>query len=154
MSYAETLMKDITIVKTIEVTKPQVWRSLLKLTPLVSLIGLLLFGLATSGAPVAAQTGSANFEKISCQTFDLARYAPGAVEGKDVECGHLIVPELHAKPEGTKIKLGIAIIKRTGDSSTPSSPLVLTQGGPGGSSIELYLSLAAPANKLDRKSVV
>jgi pimeloyl-ACP methyl ester carboxylesterase len=134
--------------KVTKVTKRQIGKSLLKLAQLFSLIVLLMLGLGTSNARAAVQTDSTNFEKISCNTFDLSRYAPGAVEGKDVDCGYLIVPERHARPDGPQIKLGIAIIKRTGANSTPSSPLVLTQGGPGGSSIELFLSLAAPANKL------
>ena len=109
------------------------------------LIGLYVFVHGKSEA--MAQASVPGFEPVSCDTFELNQHAPGAVQGQDVECGFLIVPENRAEPSGKTIKLGLVIIKSTADNPAPD-PLILTQGGPGGSGIELYASLADPNNEL------
>ncbi len=55
--------------------------------------------------------------------------------GRDVECGWLIVPEDHAKPDGKTIKLAVARFKS--DASKPEpDPIVYLEGGPGGSPLQ------------------
>jgi pimeloyl-ACP methyl ester carboxylesterase len=98
-------------------------------------------------APALARVENAAFEPVACNTFDIAEHAPGAVEGDDVACGFLIVPESRDEPDGKTIKLGVVIIKSTADNPAPD-PLILTQGGPGGSGIELFAFLADPSNTL------
>jgi pimeloyl-ACP methyl ester carboxylesterase len=66
-------------------------------------------------------------------------FPPEAVEGKDYECGYLTVPELHSQPDGKTIQVGIAILKST--RSDPAEPLIMFQGGPGGSSIDIFPGL-------------
>ncbi|GAB4432602.1 MAG: hypothetical protein Kow0031_14000 [Anaerolineae bacterium] len=112
-----------------------------KLLTMVMLLTLLL-GRVTQ--PAAAQGDVPRFEPEPCATFEVFSDAPAAVEGTDVECGYLIVPEQRVTPTDKTIKLGIVIIKST--SETPAEPLVMAQGGPGGSSIELYRFLAQPGN--------
>ena len=56
-----------------------------------------------------------------CATFDVFQDAPDAVEGTNVECGYLIVPEQRVEPTEKTIKLGIVIIKSTSDN--PAGPL-------------------------------
>jgi len=90
----------------------------------------------------SAQENIPRFEKVSCDVFDLDDYAYDAVEGTDVECGYLIVPENRKDPDGKTIKLGVVIIHST-NSNPAQDPLVLTQGGPGGSGIEIFAGLAA-----------
>jgi pimeloyl-ACP methyl ester carboxylesterase len=68
-------------------------------------------------------------------------HAPEAQEQQDYECGFLTVPEHHDQPDGNQIQLAVAIIKSTADTPEPD-PLVLLQGGPGGSGITYFSSLA------------
>jgi pimeloyl-ACP methyl ester carboxylesterase len=60
--------------------------------------------------------------------------------GPGVACGYLTVPEQHSQPAGPTIELGVVILKSTGASPRPD-PLVMAQGGPGGSTIHTYTTL-------------
>jgi len=71
----------------------------------------------------------------------------GKVEGKDVVCGYLTVPEIHAQPDGPTIQLAVAIIKSK-DPNPSTDPLVMAQGGPGGSTIDTYTKLLLSNNRL------
>ena len=109
---------------------------------------LALFLILTIGIrTAAAQSGFPRFEPVSCDIFDLYEHAPGAVEGQDLQCGYLVVPERHDQPDAGSIRLAIVIIKSTGDNPAPD-PLILAQGGPGGSGLELYAGLASPDSEL------
>jgi pimeloyl-ACP methyl ester carboxylesterase len=48
-----------------------------------------------------------------------------------VQCGYLSVPEDHTRPQGSKIRLAIAIFKSASAHPKPD-PVVYLQGGPGG----------------------
>jgi len=67
---------------------------------------------------------------------------PAAVEGKDVECGYVNVPEEYSNPNGSTIRLAVAIIKSHSPDKA-ADPLFMAQGGPGGSTIETYAALLA-----------
>lgn len=62
---------------------------------------------------------------------------PGIIEGQDVVCGYVTVPENHASPEGDQIQLSVLIIKSHSNNPRPD-PLFIAQGGPGGSTIDTY----------------
>lgn len=114
-------------------------RFTLNLLVLIALTVTLFPVLPSSSSPVSyAQDGGATqigFETAPC-FFDL----PGsAVEGEDVECGYLTVPEEYDVPDGDTIRLGVVIINSTASSPAPD-PLVIAQGGPGGSTIDTYAS--------------
>jgi pimeloyl-ACP methyl ester carboxylesterase len=87
-----------------------------------------------AAAPLIQRTAA--FEPGEC-TFDLP---PGVQAGQDVECGTLTVPARHAEPSGPTIRLAVAIVKSTGSNPAPA-PLVMLQGGPGGSTIDTYSQL-------------
>ena len=107
---------------------------LLILTLMVSLIA----------SPVQSVTPTGTFQPDSCM-FELPS---GAVEGRDLECGWLQVPERHERPDGPVIRLAVAIIKSRAVDRKPD-PLVMLQGGPGGSTIDTYTrTLFAPGNRL------
>jgi pimeloyl-ACP methyl ester carboxylesterase len=106
-------------------------------------LSIIFFG--GTGPPAAAQKEVPRFEPEPCATFEVGDYAPGAVEGTDMTCGFLVVPEQRLEPTDKTIKLGIVIIKSTAEN--PAAPLVMAQGGPGGSSIELYRGLADPDDR-------
>lgn len=114
---------------------------------------------ATSNATETAIAQSGTYQQIPCNTLaqpfqqkeaddsasSFSPFPTNATEGKDYECGYLTVPEVHSQPQGNTIEVGIAIIKRT--NPNPSEPLVMFQGGPGGSSINLFPGLFADPDK-------
>ncbi len=64
-------------------------------------------------------------------------------------CAALVVPADPADPDGVAIELAVARIPAL--AATPlADPLVLIQGGPGGSSIDLYLSMRGALTGLRR----
>ena len=69
------------------------------------------------------------FETVPCSTFK--------IQSGEFECGYVSVPELHALPDGKQIKLGVAILPSTNDTPTQDA-FVMSQGGPGGSTIDLF----------------
>ncbi|GAB4198004.1 MAG: hypothetical protein OHK0022_16740 [Roseiflexaceae bacterium] len=106
-----------------------------------ALLALLLAALLPSAHAAAAtarplpQTGT-GYEVAECPM----ELPPGAVEGQDLECGYLTVPEEHANPSGPTIKLAVAVIRSTATNPAPD-PLVMMQGGPGGSTLDLFVQL-------------
>jgi pimeloyl-ACP methyl ester carboxylesterase len=59
--------------------------------------------------------------------------------GSDVECGWVIVPEDHAKPDGKTIKLAAARFKSDAAQPEPD-PVIYLEGGPGGSALKSYIN--------------
>ncbi len=92
--------------------------------------------LAVRSPNLTYQKSVPRFEPGSCN-YDVTT---SLVEGRDLECGTLVVAEQHAKPNGPTIQLGVAIIKSHASSPAPD-PVVMLQGGPGGSTIDTYLQL-------------
>jgi pimeloyl-ACP methyl ester carboxylesterase len=87
----------------------------------------------------------ARFEPVPCTFAGTEQFAEGAVE-----CGYLVVPEHHANPGGRTIRLAVAILKRLAagpseegaeGAGVQPAPLVMAQGGPGGSTIDTFLPL-------------
>ncbi len=60
------------------------------------------------------------------------------------DCGYLTVPEFHQQPAGPTIQVAVVRVRSSGDNPAPD-PLFMEQGGPGGSSIELFANQAIPA---------
>lgn len=71
------------------------------------------------------------FEAVDCP-FQPGR---GIKEGQDLRCGYITVPENHSEPNGTKIRLAIAIFESP-DAESSSLPWLYLSGGPGGDSLE------------------
>lgn len=51
-----------------------------------------------------------------------------------LRCGYMSVPEVHAQPDGKQIKLPVVVLKSSSANPAPD-PIVVLQGGPGGSAI-------------------
>jgi pimeloyl-ACP methyl ester carboxylesterase len=116
----------------------------------LTLLALLIA--ATGPAPALAEGDgpSGRFEPGPCTFQGANQFAKGAVE-----CGYLVVPERHAVPDGATIRLAVAILKRAsagralgGSRATPAAPgsavqqptpLVMAQGGPGGSTLDAFI---------------
>ena len=68
---------------------------------------------------------------------------PGAlIEGEDIVCGYVTVPEEHAAPGDKSVQLAIAILYSTGANPAPDS-LIMVQGGPGTSALSTFVPLMA-----------
>ena len=105
----------------------------------------LLLALGLSSGAYAA--GLSPF--VDCQIKSLDGPAQ-----RSAECATFTVPENPQAPEGRQIDLYVARIKSL--SPAPATdPLVLIAGGPGGSSVDMYLGLArAFAGVLDERDIL
>ncbi len=93
-------------------------------------------------APTAT-AGTFEQDNSVCQTL-IGEDVANAVESY-LRCGYFVVPELHSQPDGKKIRLPVVVVKST--SATPASdPLVILQGGPGGSAIREYFARVVNAS--------
>ena len=101
-------------------------------------IGLLISLLQRPANPAPP---SSAFQTTSCP-FKLAA---GVVEGKDVRCGYLTVPEDHSRLRGTTIRLAVAIFKASSSHPAPD-PVVDLQGGPGTQLLATIGPVLTPAN--------
>src|SRR5882724_3902349 len=82
-----------------------------------------LLALSLLSAPSAADEGKTpRFEKADCW-FTVPK-------GKAATCGHLIVLEDRAKPEGRRVSLPIVVIKASGGNRL-ADPVLFLSGGPG-----------------------
>ncbi len=95
----------------------------------LTLIALLVTACNARPAPTPTATtpnpsGVPRFETTDCWFTK--------PQGRDVECGWLIVPEDHAKPNGNTIKLAVARFKSDAAQPEPD-PIVYLEGGPGAS---------------------
>lgn len=111
----------------------------LRSRPLAWLLMLVMCGgiLVPGGRAVAApavQPPLATFEPASCDFIDPII----GVVPPDVECGYVIVPEEYSNPSGPTIRLAVAIVPSQAPNPAPD-PLVMLQGGPGGSTIDTYI---------------
>lgn len=103
----------------------------------------VLTGLAATpavAAPMPGVTAQAGpYRVVPCAEIgaDTAALPAGSAE---VECGRLDVPENRAVPGGRTISLAVLVARPTAADRKPD-PLVFAQGGPGGPTIETYLSL-------------
>jgi pimeloyl-ACP methyl ester carboxylesterase len=75
------------------------------------------------------------------------------LEGRDVVCGYVTVPEEHARPDGSTIRLAVAVIKSTSDDPAPD-PLVVESGGPGISTVASLPSMLVQADLRAQRDIV
>ncbi|NJN96838.1 MAG: alpha/beta fold hydrolase [Anaerolineales bacterium] len=90
-----------------------------------------------SGSAAPSESGfSEAWEAVSCDTFDV----PATVADIS-DCGYVTVPEFHNQPDGPTIQ--VAVVRTRSSSDTPApDPLFMEQGGPGGSTIDIYPTVA------------
>lgn len=108
----------------------------LNLFPLWLLLFLLLPAAPARAEAPQQRQPTAAFESTECTfEFPIAQYlSPGTLGFK---CGYVTVPEQHRDPAGPTIRLAVAILPSTAENPAPD-PLFMAQGGPGGSSLELF----------------
>ena len=90
---------------------------------------------------------------------DGATFEPGpcpaepAVALQNADCGNLVVPQDRSQPNGTMIRLAVAIVPAV--SATPApDPVVYLTGGPGGSAIGAMQNLINAGANRDRALIV
>ncbi|MGB7338419.1 MAG: alpha/beta hydrolase [Phototrophicaceae bacterium] len=89
--------------------------------------------------PLAAQDTPA-FESAPCPVAIPFGFVEDTGAGS-IECGFVTVPEFHAVPDGNQIRVAVAIIHST-TPNPAADPVFMEQGGPGGSTIDLFVQLA------------
>lgn len=102
---------------------------------------------ATFSTPPTQEATPYTFESAPCmfEGLDLG-ITSVTPEDQGFECGYVTVPERHDNPEGTLIRLPVAIRPAT-SAVAQLDPLFLAQGGPGGSAFEIF-SLLVPNTEI------
>lgn len=93
---------------------------------------LALFCLAI--VPVSAQTDA--FEPTDCPV-EAMELPAGILDGAQIRCGLVTVPLYHNNPDAGTIQVAVAIIPSNNFNPAPD-PLIMAQGGPGGSGLTLF----------------
>ncbi len=116
---------------------------------LVCLIGI---GFISPIYAAPAQTGAA-FVREACSDVVVGGNLPGTLD-ESTECGWLTVPLQHGNPDGETIELGVVILRAKDAANRARDPLFMAQGGPGGSTIESYLSTMADSPIRTQRDIV
>jgi pimeloyl-ACP methyl ester carboxylesterase len=122
------------------------WRRSLGLLTVVGMLWSLLAAALPVGAtptivaaiPTPVTSGVPRFEAGAC-VWNLPE---GIVNGQQIVCGHVVVPEKYANPGGKTIRLPVAIVKAIGSTPAPE-PIFLLAGGPGQSG-QVFADLLDP----------
>jgi pimeloyl-ACP methyl ester carboxylesterase len=92
-----------------------------------------------------ASIGVADVPTLSPR-FDPAECPVDVPEVITVDCGYLVVPETHARPDGATVRLAVAIVRSPNPQKAPD-PFVYLEGGPGGGPVadtQSYIQAFAP----------
>lgn len=101
-------------------------------------LGSLLLAFVFAVQPAQAQFEGPGLESAPC----MFTVPEGMLEGQDLACGYLTVPAKYEQPEEGSIRLAFAVIKSSA-SNPQSDPIFFAQGGPGGSTLDLFPQLLA-----------
>lgn len=116
------------------------------------LVLLVLIPGAPARAEMPARQPTAAFEPTECMfEFPIVKFLRPAWFG--IKCGYVTVPERHSDPNGPTIQLAVAVLPGIGAASAPD-PLFMAQGGPGGSSLELFPLLMLGSAIREKRDIV
>ncbi len=96
---------------------------------------------AVEAPKIAGEPTYGTFEEDAalCDTL-IGEEVPGPLL-QYLRCGYMTVPEVHAQPDGKQIKLPVVVLRSSSANPAPD-PIVVLQGGPGGSAIrEFFFSI-------------
>ena len=110
---------------------------------LARLSQFLVLTLTAIAIPVTANANNRSpsspaWESADCSTFGLVPLVAALSD-----CGYVTVPEHHNRPKDRTIQLAVVRTRSIGDNPAPD-PLMMEQGGPGGSTIGLFPSKIVP----------
>jgi pimeloyl-ACP methyl ester carboxylesterase len=115
-------------------------------SPLAVFVASVLVSIAPGASNPAAQAAEVpRFEPGPCFTDRLPAPIPAL---ENAQCGYLVVPENRSQPNGTTIRLAVAIVPAIA-AEPASDPLVHLTGGPGG--IAMFDAPALIAAGLNRR---
>ncbi len=119
----------------------------------VMLCILILASPAAGQAQTSPPKPTAAFEPAPCMfKFPVFSFVPPNLFG--FKCGYVTVPLRHDDPTGPTIRLAVAVLPGTNPNPAPD-PLFVAQGGPGGSSLELFpLMMLGSSLRTDRDIVI
>lgn len=99
-------------------------------------VGLIVVILVLSGASAGLPLSAAQGDYTPIIQWDVCPFGTpvGEREGESLDCGHLVVPQNRADPDGVKVELAFAILYSTSSAPVPD-PILYLEGGPGGSAL-------------------
>jgi pimeloyl-ACP methyl ester carboxylesterase len=110
---------------------------------MLAVLSLLSLAFLTAALPLQESVPVAGLDSAECMVdvpFD-------KVIGEDVFCYYLTVPARYDDPSGRSLRLAVLVIRAADPASRPD-PLFFAQGGPGGSTIDLYSSYLFNSHRL------
>ena len=119
----------------------------MRFPPLLGLLAVaLLLGCSDRRQEAAPGEQVGVFEEAPCPMA----VPEGVVEGKDVVCGYVTVPEHHGSPDSRTLKLAVARLASLTEDPLPD-PLVPLPTGPGASALDLRVSARRPHSRDARR---
>lgn len=117
------------------------------LVPVLMLAGALpVTPVSAAGLALAPAQSGGSFSPAPCDQVAEDSLPAGVSETTaGLECGYLTVPVDHDDPTGPTLELAVVIVTSQAASPAPD-PVVMLQGGPGGSAIDTFLSFIFLAN--------
>lgn len=108
----------------------------------IALLSVFCFEMMLSTPTVQADDEKTAFNPTSAFSSApcMISLPAGVLEGQDVICGYVTVPERRADPTGKQIQLAVMVIRSQQPNPEPD-PIFMLQGGPGGSTIDTYSQL-------------
>nr|BBH92621.1 transporter [Thermogemmatispora argillosa] len=107
----------------------------------------------TSG-PRRAATAGAGTQPATADSFRQGPcpFQPGSgiIQGRDLICGTLTVPEDRSQPQGNTIRLAVAVFKAATAQAAETTPFLYLSGGPGGATLS---ELGPYINQANRQAV-
>lgn len=110
---------------------------------LTTLLGLVTCGKQEEDSDVPT------FEEAPCPL----ELPESVVQGQDIICGYMTVPEEHDNPHGPTIRLAVAVVKSTSENPAPD-PLVVEAGGPGASTLAGIPSMLGWVELREQRDIV